>query len=356
MSLDNLHSLDIKRYQRSCVFLRFLEYIVFKKDDQGRDVTVIVRLSVDIPECPPLSNELKTTREKITSVTIVRASDTLRSATQVFQLSQCDITKGSLLPLNTAATFYVHSTMSLIQLTRNALREQSRVEDEPLNPASSVRPLRYRVQGLNKAALIALVPSEVHTDAVSVRCVVTCSAPKVLFNEQAFGSRKTSSRITLRAVALLQGLREPIPRGSHANVSHTNYDNAMLPGIASFVVLILIAVRPSDRAPNRLVPPLFPKLLMHHAAVRLQWRKIACLGVRDTTVSPPPFDPRLVQSTALGRYSRQAMQSLSTSHEVDTERADDRIDERCSIYEVIDTKDIVPEKQLRPQSESMSTF
>lgn len=68
----------------------FLEYIVYMKDDQDRDAAVIVRNPVDIPECPLLPIELKTKREKITTVIVVREADSCPGETQLFMLSKCD--------------------------------------------------------------------------------------------------------------------------------------------------------------------------------------------------------------------------------------------------------------------------
>ncbi|RLN61773.1 hypothetical protein BBJ29_001379 [Phytophthora kernoviae] len=68
----------------------FLEYTVFRKDAHDRDVAVIVHMPIDIPECPPLPHEMKTKREKTTTVVVVRAADDHSNATQLFALSQCN--------------------------------------------------------------------------------------------------------------------------------------------------------------------------------------------------------------------------------------------------------------------------
>ncbi|KAG7399675.1 hypothetical protein PHYBOEH_008182 [Phytophthora boehmeriae] len=73
----------------------FLEYLVYTKDLQDRDVGVRVTLPLLLDECPPLPEKLKTRRVNSHTVTIVRPTNDGTDATQIFMTSEVDTYKGS---------------------------------------------------------------------------------------------------------------------------------------------------------------------------------------------------------------------------------------------------------------------
>ncbi|RLN61764.1 hypothetical protein BBJ29_001381 [Phytophthora kernoviae] len=73
----------------------FLEYLVYTKDLQDRDVGVRVTLPLLLDECPPLPEKLKTRRVNSHTVTIVRPTNDSTDATQIFMTSEVDVYKGS---------------------------------------------------------------------------------------------------------------------------------------------------------------------------------------------------------------------------------------------------------------------
>ncbi|KAI9907258.1 hypothetical protein PsorP6_016110 [Peronosclerospora sorghi] len=366
----------------------FLEYIVFKKDDQGRDVAVIVRLPVTIPECPPLPNELKTKREKITSVTVVRASDTLPSATQVFQLSQCD-NKG----LIASTRFCRKFLRALKDVARSAdakriacaisfpgHQEQSRVEAESLNPGSSVRswvPSAGNQQGCSSCTrpfrgAHRRRQCQMCGDVFCSKCLVQRASirqQKNVFTNSVTGSNQRTFRLAqllFCKVCVNRSREEAMPVSPTPMMTTRCSPASPAPSSLYCSSSIGSSTQPasSTLVPENLDAP-------RRSATSVEKNRMSWLSETDSDTNWESRSSTLssisrnysvaatVRSSlsseySLGRNSLQAMQSLSSSHECDTERADDRIDERCSIYEVIDTKDMVPEKQLRHQSESMS--
>ncbi|KAE9230145.1 hypothetical protein PF005_g3600 [Phytophthora fragariae] len=81
----------------------FLEYLVFTKDLQGRDVGVRITLPLQLEECPPLPDKLKTRRIHSHTVTIVRPTTDSADTTEIFATSEIDMFKGS--SLSSVATF-----------------------------------------------------------------------------------------------------------------------------------------------------------------------------------------------------------------------------------------------------------
>ncbi|ETP45644.1 hypothetical protein F442_07982 [Phytophthora nicotianae P10297] len=73
----------------------FLEYLVYTKDLQERDVGVRITLPLILDECPPLPDKLKTRRIHTHTVTIVRPTNDGADATQIFSTSEVDMYKGS---------------------------------------------------------------------------------------------------------------------------------------------------------------------------------------------------------------------------------------------------------------------
>ncbi|EGZ26502.1 hypothetical protein PHYSODRAFT_471542 [Phytophthora sojae] len=81
----------------------FLEYLVFTKDLQERDVGVRITLPLQLDECPPLPEKLKTRRIQSHTVTIVRPTTDSADTTQIFMTSEVDMFKGS--GFSSVATF-----------------------------------------------------------------------------------------------------------------------------------------------------------------------------------------------------------------------------------------------------------
>ncbi|CAI5702195.1 unnamed protein product [Peronospora effusa] len=73
----------------------FLEYLVYTKDLQDRDVGVRITLPLLLDECPPLPDKLKTRRIHAHTVTIVRPTNDSSDTTQLFMTSEIDMYKGS---------------------------------------------------------------------------------------------------------------------------------------------------------------------------------------------------------------------------------------------------------------------
>ncbi|CAH0473526.1 unnamed protein product [Peronospora belbahrii] len=73
----------------------FLEYLVYTKDLQCRDVGVRITLPLLLDECPPLPEKLKTRRVHAHTVTIVRPANESADTTQLFMTSEVDMYKGS---------------------------------------------------------------------------------------------------------------------------------------------------------------------------------------------------------------------------------------------------------------------
>ncbi|OWZ06131.1 hypothetical protein PHMEG_00021661 [Phytophthora megakarya] len=66
----------------------YLEYMVFTKDLRGRDIGVRVNMPLNLPECPPLPDKMKTKRMEMLIVSIVRATDGDPHTTELFLMSQ----------------------------------------------------------------------------------------------------------------------------------------------------------------------------------------------------------------------------------------------------------------------------
>ncbi|GMF80498.1 unnamed protein product [Phytophthora fragariaefolia] len=81
----------------------FLEYLVYTKDLQGRDVGVRITLPLQLEECPSMPDKLKTRRVQSHTVTIVRPMSDGTDSTQIFMTSEVDMYKGS--NLSSVATF-----------------------------------------------------------------------------------------------------------------------------------------------------------------------------------------------------------------------------------------------------------
>lgn len=73
----------------------FLEYLVYSKDLQGRDVGVRITLPLLLKECPPLPDKLKTRRINSHTVTIVRPTNDNIDSSEIFMTREVDMNKGS---------------------------------------------------------------------------------------------------------------------------------------------------------------------------------------------------------------------------------------------------------------------
>lgn len=86
-----LQSSTLSRKRDMC----FLEYLVYTKDLQGRNVGVRITLPLDLKECPPLPDKLKTRRTHSHTVTIVRPMREISDASHIFMTSEAEMYKGS---------------------------------------------------------------------------------------------------------------------------------------------------------------------------------------------------------------------------------------------------------------------
>ncbi|RLN73262.1 hypothetical protein BBJ28_00018354 [Nothophytophthora sp. Chile5] len=69
----------------------FLEYMAFTKDLQGRDIGVHIQAPLNLPECPPMPESMKTLRIQMQTVTIVRPTDDTAQSTELFFVSQNEV-------------------------------------------------------------------------------------------------------------------------------------------------------------------------------------------------------------------------------------------------------------------------
>ncbi|GMF16284.1 unnamed protein product [Phytophthora lilii] len=376
----------------------FLEYIAFRKDDQGRDVGVIVRLPVDIPECPPLPYELKTKREKITTVTVVREADS-PNATQVFILSQCD-NKGL-----TASTKYCKKLLKALKdvsLSADAKRiataistpgfaEQSRLGEpqtfgdtiKPWVPTgirhtctSCSRPFRgghrrrhcqlcgdvfctkclIRRAGIRQeknsfSSYVAMTNQRTFRVAQALFCKVCVSRSREedaeALQEQAEATRRSVASSKLSSMPCRSSMGSSTqPRGSGCSTSSSSVPRS--------------SQSQQTDAPRRSATWTEENRASwwsENESDTCSWKSGSS---RFSTISRNYSGAPTVRSSISSEYSLPsrnsfiAVQSLGTPREMEA----DRIDERSSIYEVIDTKDMVPEsefkKQLRSQHSSAS--
>ncbi|KAF4027371.1 FYVE zinc finger domain-containing protein [Phytophthora infestans] len=376
----------------------FLEYILFKKDDQGRDAAVIVRMPVDIPECPPLPHELKTKREKITTVMVVRESDASPNATQMFMLSKCDH-KGL-----TSSTKYCKKLLRALKevsLSADAKRiattigvEQSRVGGGPFAAGDTIRP--WVPTSVQQGCTSCTRPfraghrrrhCQMCGDVFCSKCLVRRAG--IRQEKNAFSNYITvTNQRTFRVVQSLyckvcvtrsreedaETTQEQIEAtrrsvaSSKSSVPHRSSMGSSTQPQSSKCSTPTSSVARSSLSQQTDAPR---RSATWNEENRASWwsenESDTCSwksgSSRFSTISRNCSGAPTVRSSfsseySLGRNSFLAVQSLETPREVDDDRIDDRIDERSSIYEVIDTKDMMPEselqKQLRSQQSSAS--
>lgn len=108
---------SLSRKQDSC----FLEYLVYTKDLQGRDVGVRVTLPLLLEECPPFPDKMKTRRVNSHTVTIVRPTSDNADATQLFMTCEFDTNRNA--SNNSTATYKkMMSTLSSMALFADSKR------------------------------------------------------------------------------------------------------------------------------------------------------------------------------------------------------------------------------------------
>ncbi|KAL3670040.1 hypothetical protein V7S43_005410 [Phytophthora oleae] len=379
----------------------FLEYIVFRKDDQGRDAAVIVRMPVDIPECPPMPYELKTKREKITTVMVVRQSD-VPNATQVFMLSKCDH-KGL-----TASTKYCKKLLKALKdvsLSADAKRiattisapgfaEQSRVGGEvsatadirPWVPTgvqqgctSCSRPFRaghrrrhcqmcgdvfcskclVRRAGIRQdknpfSNYIAMTNQRTFRVVQSLFCRVCITRSREEDAETIQEQVETTRRSVASSKASSAPHRSSVGSSTQPQSSKCSTPTSSVPRSSQSQQTDATRRSATWSEENR------ASWWSENESDTCSWKSGSS---RFSTISrnysgAPTVRSSISSEYSLGRNSFLAVQSLETPREIDSDRVEDRIDERSSIYEVIDTKDMLPEselqKQLRSQQSSSS--
>ncbi|ETL94324.1 hypothetical protein L917_07690 [Phytophthora nicotianae] len=381
----------------------FLEYVLFRKDDQGRDAAVIVRMPVDIPECPPLPHELKTKREKITTVMVVRESDAYPNATQVFMLSKCDH-KGL-----TASTKYCKKLLRALKdvsLSADAKRiattisapgfvEQSRVGGEPDAGGTTIRP--WVPSNVQQGCTSCTRPfraghrrrhCQMCGDVFCSKCLVRRAGIRQDKNTFSNYITMTNQR-TFRVVQSLfckvcvtrsreedaetiqeqiEATRRSVASSKSSSLPHRSSMGSSTQPQSSKCSTPTSSVPRSSLSQQTDAPR---RSATWNEENRASWwsenESDTCSwksgSSRFSTISRNCSGAPTVRSSfsseySLGRNSFLAVQSLQTPREIDDDRIDDRIDERSSIYEVIDTKDMMPEselqKQLRSQQSSAS--
>ncbi|KAK1929762.1 Protein FREE1 [Phytophthora citrophthora] len=374
----------------------FLEYIVYRKDDQGRDAAVIVRMPVDIPECPPMPYELKTKREKITTVMVVRESDVSPDATQVFMLSKCDH-KGL-----TASTKYCKKLLKALKdvsLSADAKRiattisapgfvEQSRVGGEA-SAGADIRP--WVPTGVQHGCTSCSRPfraghrrrhCQMCGDVFCSKCLVRRAGIRQDKNPFSNFVTMTNQR-TFRVVQSLfcrvcvsrsreddaetiqeqvEATRRSVASSKASSVPHRSSVGSSTQPQSSKCSTPTSSVPRSSQSQQTDAPRRSGTWSEENRASwwsenesdTCSWKSGSS---RFSTISrnysgAPTVRSSLSSEYSLGRNSFLAVQSLETPREIDADRADDRIDERSSIYEVIDTKDMLPESELQKQLRS----
>ncbi|GMF51687.1 unnamed protein product [Phytophthora fragariaefolia] len=370
----------------------FLEYIVFKKDDQGRDAAVIVRKSVDIPECPPLPHELKTKRENATTTLVVRASDSHPNVTQVFMLSECE-NKGL-----TSSTKYCKKLLKAlneVSLSADAKRiattintpgfvEQSR-RGEPQGFGDNIKP--WVPTGIRNSCTSCTRPfrtghrrrhCQLCGDVFCSKCLVR--RPGIRQEKSAFANyiAMTNQRTFRVAQALYckvcitrsreedaetlqeqtEGARrslessKSVPRRSSME-SSTQPRSSRCSTPTSSVKRSSLTQQPEvSRRSATWIEENRTSWWSEHDSETGSWKSGSdrFSNLSRNYSGAPTARSSLSSDYSLGRNSFVAVQSLQTPREIDAEREDDRIDERrSSIYEVIDTKDMLPESEFQKQ-------
>ncbi|CAI5743719.1 unnamed protein product [Peronospora destructor] len=352
----------------------FLEYIVFKKDDQGRDIGVVVRLPVKIPECPPLPNELKTKRELITTVTLVRASDSNPNASQMFMLSQCEH-KG--LTASTKFCKKLLRALKNVSLSADAKRiatatctlvEQSRAGSELFAMGDSIRPW-VSSTGVQQNCTSCSRPfrnghrrrqCQMCGDVYCSKCLLRRAGIRqhksVFSNSVAIANQRTfrvvpslfckvcvsqSREENAEAVQeQIEASRRSLGSSQSSSVCrHSSMESSMQPASCT-------PVSPSTRSFQSQQTDA-PRWWPDNESDTCSWNSNSgrFSFISRNYSAAPTARSSFSSDYSLGRNSFLAVQSLENSREIDVDRIDDRINERSSIYEVIDTKDMVPEKQ-----------
>ncbi|KAL4140073.1 hypothetical protein PRNP1_015305 [Phytophthora ramorum] len=374
----------------------FLEYVVYRKDEQGRDVAVMVRKPIDIPECPPLPVEMKTKREAITTVTVVRASDSHPNATQVFMLSECE-SKGL-----TASTKYCRKLLKAlkdISLSADAKRiastisgpgfmEQSRL-GEPL-PTGDIKP--WVPSGIRHSCTSCSRPfraghrrryCQLCGDVFCSKCLVRRAGIRqeksafsnyiTMTNQRTFRvahalfckacvsrSREEDAEAiqeqmerTRRSAASSKSSSVP-PRSSMGSSTQPQSSQCSTP-VSSVPRSAQSHQTDAPRSSATWGDENRVSWWSENEAETCSWKSGSS---RFSSVSRNHSGAPTVRSSFNSDYSLPsrnsflAVQSLGTPREIG---AADRIDERSSIYEVIDTKDMVPDAKHQKQQQAFAS-
>uniref|UniRef100_M4BX58 FYVE-type domain-containing protein n=1 Tax=Hyaloperonospora arabidopsidis (strain Emoy2) TaxID=559515 RepID=M4BX58_HYAAE len=363
----------------------FLEYMGFRKDDQGRNVAVIVRLPVEIPECPPLPDELKTKRERVTTVSIVRASDSHPNATQVFILSHCDH-KGLI-----ASTKYCKKLLKALKdvsLSSDAKRiatalstpgflEQSQVGTEAFTMGDTIRPW-VPSAGVQRGCASCSRPfrgghrrhhCQMCGDDFCSKCLVRRASVRRRTNTVGNSAAMTSQRTfrvvqsTFCKVCISRTCEEDADAGNEqigaARRSVVSSRSSLMPRRSSIEqpAIITPASSVSRSSVSQQTDAVFSNATWSEDTRTSWWSENdadACSwksgSSRFSRISRNHSGIATVRSSissdySMGRNSILQLQSHDSPQEIGTVHLDDRIDERSSIYEVIDTKDMMRDQQ-----------
>ncbi|CAI5742423.1 unnamed protein product [Hyaloperonospora brassicae] len=360
----------------------FLEYVGFRKDDQGREIAVTVRLPVEIPECPPLPDELKTKREKVTTVSIVRASESRANATQIFMLSQSEH-KGL-----TASTKYCKKLLKALKdvslsadakciataLMRPGFLEQSQAGGKPFAMEATIRPW-VPTSCVQRGCTSCSRPfrgghrrhhCQMCGDDFCRKCLVQRASARRRGNTVGHDATMTSQR-TFRVVqsafckVCISRTCEEDAEPSHEQMeadrrSEVSSISSAMPRRSSIEQQTAIASPKSSVSRSSLsqqTDASYSIANWNEDTRTSWWSEVdadACSWKSGSShfsrISRNHSGIATVRSSvssdySLGRNSILAPQSLNTPHEVDIVQLDDQLEERSSIYEVIDTKDMM---------------
>ncbi|KAG7399677.1 hypothetical protein PHYBOEH_008184 [Phytophthora boehmeriae] len=378
----------------------FLEYTVFRKDAHDRDVAVIVHLPIDIPECPPLPHEMKTKREKTTTVMVVRAADDLPNATQLFMLSQCN---NRALAASTKYCRKLLKALKDVALSADAKRiataiktpgflEQSRV-GEPQALGDTIRPwvpTRTRNECSSCTRPFRAGHRRRHCylcgDVFCTKCLVRRAG--VRQEKNSFGGfHPASNQRTFRLMQALfcrvcvtrsreedaNELMQQQVEGARRSVASSKSSSVPRPSLTSHGS----STQPRESRCSSTASSLQNNAQAGQADAprrsatwsdddRTSWwsetesdtcswksgsSRFSTLS-RNYSAAPTVRSSFSSEYSVLSRNSFVAIQALETPSEIDSEDVDVDVARRSSIMEVIDTKDMLPDSELQKQLRS----
>ncbi|KAF1795666.1 Zinc finger, FYVE-related [Phytophthora cactorum] len=247
----------------------FLEYLVYTKDLQDRDVGVRITLPLSLDECPPLPDKLKTRRIHSHTVTIVRPTNDGADATQIFSTSEIDMYKGS--NSSSVATFKkLMTTLSSMAL----FADSKRISTHGMLDRSSWAPKKARANCTVCNRKFSPTRRRQHCrlcgEVACRRCMTIRDAPmlddsasspartfqvvKTMFCKACMGKVRDSDTKSVAADSQDEGASDAESTGWFADKSRSrSFDNEY--NIAMAGVSSVASLSPADPSSARSAPP-----------------------------------------------------------------------------------------------------